>query len=211
MRSPVRRDSMGMVMRLVTLSDDNVERVVGHPPLAWLVVAPDERAAYDEARAASASRPGPLSRLLRKKPDPVPDLVLGESEGAESISIGRGTAFTTFSQRSAWAGSVPQCVLLAGGRTAGDLEISYGPVRLHTSTEVHALREYLAKVDDQEIRPRRDGKAGDLLRHLGPAARRGRSAWLPYGVMEYLAVLRDFIETAARRVMGVAISLTQGA
>jgi hypothetical protein len=29
--------------------------------------------------------------------------------------------------------------------------------------------------------------------------------------MEYLAVLRDFIETAARRVMGVAISLTQGA
>ena len=47
---------MSMILRMVTLGDANISRVLADPPLVWRVIAPDDPEPYESARRPAASR-----------------------------------------------------------------------------------------------------------------------------------------------------------
>jgi hypothetical protein len=200
--------AMGMVMALATISDANIERVIADPPLVWQIVAADEPELYEQARSETAERPGLFARLLGKKPNNVPDLVLSEHEGGDTDLDKAWHGIHYLLTRTAWEGSAPQNFLLVGGRTAGDLEVGYGPVRLYTAAEVKSIHQHLASVSDAQLRSRFNPQEMMKLEIYPEIWDRppDQDDTLGY-LMESLDTLRAFIETATRRSMGIAISL----
>lgn len=198
---------MSMILGLVTLSDANVERVIADPPLVWQVVAPDDPEAYESARGNA--KPGFFARLLGRSQNAAPDLVFGEGEGEDSDLDKAWHGIHYLLTGTAWAGSSPANFLLAGGRTAGELEVGYGPVRLYTSSEVRAIHAHLQSVTDDGLRARfNPTEMMKLEIYPGIWDRPPEDDDTLGYLMEYWATLRDRIENAARRSLGVAISLT---
>lgn len=197
---------MGMVMGLWTVSDSNIERVIADPPLIWQVVAREDPELYESARREQR---GFFAKLLNKQSERPPDLDLREHEGAETDLDKAWHGVHYLLTRTADAGPAPENFLLAGGRPAGDLEVGYGPVRLHMSAEVKSFHAHLASVTNDELCSRFNAQDMMKLKIYPEIWSRQPDELDPLGYLaEHLDTLRNFIELAAQRDMGIAISIT---
>ena len=200
---------MSMVMGLVTLGDANIRRIVDDPPLVWQLVAPDDPEPYEQARASQAEATNLLGRLFRRKSERPPNLEIGDREGSD---VGLDKAWHGIHYLltgTAWGGDAPLNFLLAGGQTAGDIEVGYGPVRLYSSSEVKRIDDALSAMTEGDLRSRfrpeemmkleiypeiwdRQAEEDDTLGYL----------------IEYLHVLREHVSAAATHGLGLAVYLT---
>ena len=131
-------DTMGMVLELTTLADENIERILADPPLIWRVVAPDEPEFY-EAVTTGASKAVVLGHTPGRKERR--DSAVSRSRTSEPlkasrrISTRRGTGFTTSSPGLPTRATRRGHSSCPGGATVGDIEVGYGPARVFTSAE----------------------------------------------------------------------------
>lgn len=202
---------MGMVLSLCSLSDANIVRVLEDPPLVWQVVAPEDPEMYQRARERGQEL-GLIARLLRRKPSPVPlaaDLVLadGEGEGSDLDKAWHGIHYLL--TRTASAGAPPLDFLVAGGRAVGAEDLGYGPARAFTSGEVQSIDTALRGVPEAELRRRFD-PPDMLAKEIYPAmwdrppAQQDTLGYL----LEYVGTLKEFVESTARRQLGLVIYLS---
>ena len=200
---------MSMIMGLVTLSDSNIQRIIDDPPLVWQVVAPNDPEPYEQARISKADSAGLVARLFRRPPERPPDLQMGDYEGADVDLDKAWHGIHYLLTGTAWAGSPPLNFLLDGGRTAGEIEVGYGPVRLHFSSETKQIQQALSALTDDELRSRFQPNEMMKLEIYPEIWDRSpvEDDTLGY-LMEYVDVLRQQLETAVERGLGLAIYLT---
>jgi len=198
-----------MCTGLVLLGDANIERVLADPPLIWRVVAPDDPDAYEMARAAAA-KPSFLGRLFgRNRRAAATDLVTEppEMETTDLDKAWHGIHYLLTG--TAGEGASPLHFIASGGRDVGDEEIGIGPARVFRSDEVVRIRDALVKVDDVQLRARFDPAEmtrQDVYPDIWSRDPEDDNA-LGY-VMEYVAVLRAFVDKAVAARVGLVVYLT---
>jgi hypothetical protein len=196
---------MGMVMGLITLSDANIRRIVDDPPLVWRLVAPDDPEPYEQARASQAEATNLLGRLFRRKSGRPPNLEIGDREGSDVDLDKAWHGIHYLLTGTAWGGDGPLSFLLAGGQTAGDIDVGYGPVRLHFSSEVKRIDKALSATTDGELRSR--SRPEEMMKLEIYPEIWDRPVALGY-LIEYLRVLREHVSTAATHGLGLAVYLS---
>jgi hypothetical protein len=209
---------MGMVLGLVRLRDETIERLIADPPLVWKVIAPDDPEAYERARheADRPRKPGFFSRLFgappppTEPPRPVRPLELADDEGADVDLDKAWHGIHYVLTGSADAGAAPLDFLLEGGRYVGDEEIGYGPPWAFTSAETKNIADALSAVTDDQIAARYDPRAmaaaGVYPEKLWD---RGDTSGEAFRYLtEYLTILRATVAEAVGRGHGLLLSLT---
>ncbi len=203
---------MSMCLSVAASSDANLDRVLDDPPLIWAVVAPDEPGMLEAARAAQR-KPSLLSRLFggRQRRE------MPGTAGLEPAATGFTNADLDKAWHgihylltgTAWAGEPPLDFLVAGGRAVGDIDVGYGPARVLMAAETARVCDALRAVTDGELRARFD-PADMLAKEIYPEIW-GRPIehddTLGY-LMEYVQVLRRFLEQAVARKLGLVIYLS---
>lgn len=150
---------MGMVIGLVALRDEDIERIHADPPLVWLVVAPDDPEAYEQERAKSK---GLFSKLFGKKAAAeTPTIeILGECDldkawdGVSYLLTGKSCAtFGTVpaGHLSAEDSGFPLNFLIRDSRLVGDIEVGYGQARTFSSAEMRAVHEAMKPFTDEVL------------------------------------------------------------
>ena len=203
---------MGMVAGFVSLSDANIQRVLADPPLVWLVMAPDDPEAYEQARkrAADDAKPGFVSRLFgAKAPPPVTSataLTLGDGEGdvGDIDKSWHGIHFLLTG--TADEGNPPLDFLVGGGAYVGDEDVGYGPARAFTSSETKAIERALALLSDEELE-RRFAPDAMMKAEIYPEIwDRTPPNDDPLGyLMEYVKVIREMLATVTARGHGLLV------
>ena len=208
---------MGMVVSLSSVRDETIERLLADPPLVWQVVAPDDPEAYERARSEADDRakPGLISRLFgaRTQGDaprtPLPPLELTDGEGDLGDLDKSWHGIHYLLTGTADESGTPLEFLVAGGTDVGDEDVGYGPPRVFTSAETRTIATALAAVTDEDLRSRfdpaammraeiypkiwdRDPKDDDTLGYL----------------MEYVAILREAMNTVTSRGHGLLVVLS---
>jgi len=203
-----------MILGLTTLSDANIARVAGDPPLVWRVLAPDDPEHYEEARGAVA-RPSFLGRLFGKgaakapDADPAGPFALGDDEGVSTDLDKAWHGIHYLLTGTAWEGNAPLNFLVAGGREVGDIDVGYGPARVLTAAETRAAHTALAGIGDEALRARFD-PTGMMESEIYPEIwdrSPDEDDTLGY-LMDYVRILRTFLAEAVVRQHGLVISLT---
>jgi hypothetical protein len=202
---------MSMCLGLVTLSDENIARMLADPPLVWLVIAPDDPAPYEEARKSAQRKPSLLGRILGARPfaggEPA-TLVLAEDELMATDLDKAWHGIHYLLTRTAWEGSPPLNLLVAGGTPVGAIDVGYGPARALRSSEIVEAHHALGRISDDELKGRfapeamlkaeiypeiwdRDPAEDDTLDYL----------------MEYVGTLRAFLRDAVEEGRGAVVYL----
>lgn len=144
---------MGMYMEMATLSEENIRKLLGFPPLVWKVLAPDDPEIYAEAAQPRRSW---LDRLFGRRP---------EAPEAPALETGAGELLTQDLDKawhgihylltgSDWEGEAPFDFIVRGGAKIGDIDVGYGPARAFTATETAAIESALADWNEQTLRDR---------------------------------------------------------
>ena len=201
---------MGMVLVLSALADENIDRVLADPPLAWRVVAPDDPDAYEQARREQ-DKPSFLGALLGKGSRRVPeveDLALGDAPGISTELDKAWHGIHYLLTGTADEGEPPWSFLVSGGRTVGDIEVGYGPARVFTSAETHVISEAITPLTDDELRARFRPADMTAKKIYPPIWSRGSPDQETIGyLLEYFALLRAFLRQAADAKLGMVIAL----
>src|SRR5829696_624222 len=147
---------MSMILGLVALSDANIARVLQDPPLVWLVVAPDDPEAYENARNEEAKKPTLLSKLFRRA-QPVtsaPDLEMSGVEGLETDLDKAWHGIHYFLTGTAWEGEPPRNFLVSGGTEVGNIEVGYGTARVLTAAQTREALDAVNELSDEDLKAR---------------------------------------------------------
>ena len=201
-----------MILGLYTASDQTIDRIVEHPVLIWQLDPPDD----SESGIIQPHRKpkwGLVSRILGKSKQPrrpaePPELDVTSDERniTDLDKAWHGIHFLLTG--SAWEGDPPLNFLVCGGRKVGDIDIGYGPARVFRAIEVHGISCALSifspevlkerfdpvRMTQEDIYPtiwNRDPSEDDALGYL----------------LEYFAVLKDFVQKAADRNLGLVITI----
>ncbi|HZI50489.1 MAG TPA: YfbM family protein [Terriglobia bacterium] len=200
---------MGMYLELIPLSNENISKVLQDPPLVWKVVAPDDPEPYETARK-EASSAGFFSKLFGGRRPPDPALTLSDGEG-DSASLSLDKAWHGIHYmltRSAWEGEEPLNFLVSGGKEVGDLEVGYGPARVFTPDQVQRIHSALRPLDEAFLRGRFNPTEMMKLEIYPEIWDRDPSDDDTFGYcMENFTGLKDFIETAAGRKIGLLVCI----
>jgi hypothetical protein len=201
---------MGMVLGLTTISDGNIERLLADPPLVWLVVAPDDRDLYEDARreqkpsflAGLFGRPGP-------EPPPPADLTHADGEGVSADLDKAWHGIHYLLTGTADGGEPPLSFLVTGGQEIGEIEVGYGPARAFTAAETQTIADAFARMGDQDLLAGFD-PPDMMAKEIYPEIwDRTPPADDPIGYLrEFLPVLRSFLRQAADARMGMVVTLT---
>ena len=208
---------MGMVLGLIRLRDETIERLIADPPLVWKVIAPDDPEAYERARreADRPKKPGFFSRLFGAPPPTEPPrsvrpLELAADEGADVDLDKAWHGIHYVLTGSADAGAAPLDFLLEGGRYVGDEDVGYGPAWAFTSAETKNIAAALSAVTDDQIaaryNPRAMAAAGVYPEKVWD---RGETSDEPFQYLtECLTILRATVAEAVARGHGLLLSLS---
>jgi hypothetical protein len=188
---------MGMVMGLLSVSDETIRRLLADPPLVFKLLAPDDPDLYDEARADSSA------------PDGDDELELGESESHHLYLDKAWHGLHYLLTGTAWEGAPPLNFLLAGGQKVGDIEFGPGPVSVLSAAEVAQAARALSALTDESIRSRFDPPAmmrADIYPAIWdrPPAEDDTLGYL----MDYLGQLRRFLSSTAAAGQGLVVSFS---
>jgi len=202
---------MGMCLALCTLSDENIQKVLKHPPLIWKVIAPDDPEVYAEASREESD--GFFTKLFGLKrqlqTEEVPHLEFAEDEVSDTDLDKAWHGIHYLLTQSAWERDGPLAFLVSGGSQVGELDVGYGPARALTSEQVRAVDEALQPVDEGFLKGRfKPGEMMDL--EIYP------EIWDPDPhaddafryCAEYFAELKSFVARAAQRKLGVVLYLS---
>lgn len=199
---------MSMILSLVALGDVNISRVLADPPLIWQVIAPDDLAMYEAARAAQ--KPALLSRIFRrdKSSTDASPLELSSFEGG-SVDLDKAWhGIHYLLTTTAWGGDRPLNLLVAGGTPVGDLDVGYGPARAFTAAQTRAAHEALATLTDDELRLKFD--ASDMMsKEIYPEiwdADSDEDDPVAY-LIEYAGTLRGFLRETTKAGLGTVVYL----
>lgn len=200
---------MGMCLGLVALSDANIQRLLQDPPLVWQAIAPEDPAAYENARAEE-SKPTLLSRLLRKaKPvTSVPDLELSGAEGLTTDLDKAWHGIHYFLTGTAWEGEHPRNFLLGGGTEVGDIDVGYGAARVLTAAETREALNVVNELSYEDLKARFDPQ--DMLaKEIYPDIwDRDPKEDDTFGYLdEYFQTLRGFLSQTVDEGLGLVIYL----
>ena len=189
---------MSMILRLVTLSDTNIENLLRDPPLVWRVIAPDDLEPYEAAREQEG----------RSDPNP-PDLFSASGEGYSEHLDKAWHGIHYLLTGTAWEGTMPLSFLLAGGREVGDIDVGYGPARVFTAAETKEIAAALATVHAPGLRARFD--AHDMaVKDIYPSIwDRTAQDDDPLGyLVAYFGTLRGFLGQSVQDGLGFVVYTT---
>jgi len=140
---------MSMILELITLSDHNIERLLEQPERVWQVINPDSgpgSATSAGAETAPPAKRGFFQRLFGGKNVPVAalppqgprDLSFAPDE-LQRLDLDKAWGGLHFLLTgTAWEGEPPHSFLLDGD-TVGDIDVGYGPARVHRSAALPSL------------------------------------------------------------------------
>ncbi len=192
---------MSMILGLSALCDEDVGKVLAHPPLIWKVLDPEDPEAGEPAKKG-----GLLARWFGPPAPAAPEL---SGEGTDQTDLDKAWHGIHFLLTgTAWEGDWPLSFLLRGGAQVGDIDVGYGPARAFTSAEVREIAAALAPIDEGTMRSRFDpDKMTELdiyptIWDRDPA----EDDTLGYCV-EYFGILKEFVTRAAARGDGIVIHL----
>jgi Domain of unknown function (DUF1877) len=178
---------VSMMLVMVALSEHNLQRVWSDPGLA--------------SRAISTDFPD-------DRPGGELDLTPGEGEVGELDKAWHGIHYLL--TQTAWEEAPPLGALVGGHQLPDDqVEWGFGPPWILAASETAAFADALAALSNDELVARFD-PADMMEKKIYP------QIWdrdpedddtLGY-LMEYLAVLRDFVRTTAERRFGLLIAIT---
>jgi len=197
---------VGMTGELISVSDENIERMLKDPPQVYRVVCPDDPRAYEEARH-EADKPSLLGRIFGRRPglNSAVDLELTRNEGNSCFLDKAWHGLHYLLTGTAWKGKPPLNFILAGGRQVGRYVETY---RVLTAAEVAAADEALGGLSDEELRNRfrpKDMLKQDIYPEIWNRNPADDDA-LGY-LMEYAADLRKFLRTVAGHHLGLLVSI----
>lgn len=201
---------MGMCLGLTTIGDANLARLFRDPVLVWQLVAPDE-AEEHAAEAAEAAPPSFWSRLfgtLRKRPARAV-LELSDHEG-QTIDLDKAWhGIHYLLTGAADEGEPPANFLLAAGRPVGDIDLGLGPARGLSADETARAAAVLRSRSDAWLRARFD-PADMMAKEVYPGIwdRDPRDDDTLGYLMEYVVILRRFLDAAVERRLGLLVYLT---
>lgn len=199
---------MGMYLEMYTLSDANIQKILADPPLIWKVIAPDDPAVYENARAES---PGAFGKILGhgngKTVQPV-ELLFTDDEVIDIDLDKAWHGIHYMLTKSAWEGEAPLNFLLKGGIAVGNIEVGYGPARVFTSNEVHRINTALKPIDGNFLKSRFDPTEMTRVQIYPDIWQRGPEEDDTFGYCEeYFGILKSFVAQAADRNLGILICL----
>lgn len=198
---------MSMILRLCTLSDKNIERLIADPPLIWKVVAADDPDTYAQARQEASQ--GFLSKLFGRKTSPVTDFSLTDGEGGCVRLDKAWHGIHYLLTGTAWEGEEPLNFLVSGGREVGDIDVGYGPARALTSKQVQSLNTALQPIDEAVLKSRFNPSEMMALEIYPEIWDRDPAEDDAFGYCaEFFEVLKSFVAQTAEQKMGLIVYVT---
>jgi hypothetical protein len=201
---------MSMCLSLMTLSDENIQRLLKDPPLVWQAVAPEDSEMYEAARGEEATHSF-LSKLFgrARPPADVPDLTMSSAEGHSTDLDKAWHGIHYLLTGTSWEGEHPRNFLVSGGTAVGKIDVGYGPARTLTAIETRQVHATLAALSDEQLTARFNPK--DMLaKKIYPEMWDSDPAdddTLGY-LMEYVQALRGFVGQAANDGVGLLVYLS---
>lgn len=197
---------MGMYATFNAVSDANISAILETPQLIGGIVFKEEPDIYWEDSKDTAKL-NLFEKLLGKKPVPMtpserPRLTLTENESNE-IDIDKAWHGIHYClTQDIGEGNHPLGFILYGGRSAGDIEVGYGPARLFTSVETAAISTLLEKVSSDDLK---ENYKPEKMDDVYPSV-----IWMRTDednfeyIDEYFAVLKNFLSACVRDGLGMA-------
>jgi Domain of unknown function (DUF1877) len=203
---------MGMVLALVSIDDQSLEKLRADPPLIWKVLAPDDPEMYEAERKERSEGQSWFSRLFGKKeegtppaeghvpiPKPVEEIDLDKSwHGIHYLLTG-----------TAWEGDAPLNFLVLGGKEIGDIDVGYGTARAFSSSEVRTILNAIEPITQQTLGGRFDGAAMMKLEIYPEIWDRDPAddPVLEY-CTEYFESLKNFLGRTSERGLGMLVYIS---
>lgn len=194
-----------MSMWLVSISADNIDRVLLYPPLFWQIFEPAHPSSFHSAARSHRSQfgmptdaRGLMSRILQPMSGPL-SLADGEGERAFLSDAWRlidGLLAKGRKQRAVQT-------FLSGGQLVPGLKIPLNRcVRLHRSNVVAATQRQFAAISNGALALRCDDR---LWRRHGPSARDVEDTCPWEYLWRYLEQMRAVLNHAADGMHGIAV------
>lgn len=137
-----------MIGNLVRVSDSKLDELHANPESILSFLYPD---------AFSQSKPGLLARLFGSKPKAPKHEVTSTIDECDQTDIDKSWhAIHFLLTDSDWDGDFPNCFLVSGGRSIGDVDVGYGPSWSFTSTETSDIHSFLLGLSNDELKSRLD-------------------------------------------------------
>ncbi len=196
---------------MLTLSDENVEKLLRHPPLIWRLVEPDNPDFYLEATGAN-KKPGLVGKLLGKvgvkNATKIPEFELMDAEGAEEDLDKSWHGIHYLMTGRAWEGVFPLDFLICGGEEVGDIDMGSGPARAFRTAEVREIAMALAGIEAEALVDRFDAEemmSQRIYPEIWLSGAGGKDA-LDY-CLEYFEVMKGLVQHAAHENVGIVVHL----
>lgn len=144
---------MGMYTELTTLSDENIDRLLGYPPLIWKVIAPDDPEVFADAIRPRRSL---LDKLLGRQPAPpvVPEIAFGQQELVRTDLDKAWHGIHYLLTGSEWDGEPPLDFIIQGGTEIGTIDVGYGPARAFRAAQAAEIQAAIGPLDRDTLRAR---------------------------------------------------------
>ena len=195
---------MGMCLALHSVSDENINKILKQPELVWRLIAADDPEVYEEA-VRNKTKVGFLSKFFGKKDSiEIPDFTFIKGENIEDDLDKSWQGIHYCLNKTAYEAEPPMDFIIDGGRTAGDVEVGYGPVRLFNSEIVKSIESKISSISIEDISANYDPKEMDELDIYPNIWERDGDEGLEY-ITEYFASLKYFIANCARNNIGMAL------
>lgn len=194
---------MGIVCTLVSISNENIDRLHSEPALIWRFLNPDEPELY-LSEIGTGYKPGFIGRLFGKTeipvPESVPDISLRADE-REEVDLDKSWDGIGFCLKSLAGRSIPD--IFESGREVGGVEIGYGPALTLDSSMVNEIANAIEPVTEAEIlsvlRP-------ELMGKVYPSGMWSRGEdWHSEYLLENFTSLREFFLSLREASFGVCV------
>jgi hypothetical protein len=207
---------MSMIMSLLTVRDETIDRLLSEPPLIWRLLATDNPDFYFlEIGAPTITQPtGVFAPFAGKRRDTqsekapeLPNLMLTADEniGTDLDKAWHGIHFLL--TKSQWEGEEPLCFIVRGGEPIGEVDVGYGPARAIRSDKVRQWSRTLEQISTEEFRSRFDPKLMMAESIYPQIWDRDPSEDDTIGYLtEYFKSLKDFLKAAASKGMGLIVT-----
>jgi hypothetical protein len=198
---------MGICLALHSVSDENIEKILKTPPLIWRLIGADDPGMYLEAIREN-TKSGFLAWLLNKQPDidsiEVPDLtfVEGENIGDDLDKAWHGIHYCL--NKTEYDAEAPLDFITAGGESAGEVDVGYGPARLFDGKTVKEIEKRISHITTERLRENYSPSEMNKMDIYPNIWEREGDEGFEY-IASYFETLQEFISGCSRHGLGMAV------
>ena len=199
---------MGMCLVLHSVSDRNIEKILGQPELIWRLIASEDPDTYINAMK-ERNKPGFLARLFDKSSSPqieVIDLNFIEGENIDDDLDKSWHGIHYCLNKTEYEAPKPMDFITLGGEEAGDVEVGYGPARLFNSETVTEIDSLIRAISTDQLRANYLPTEMSKLDIYPNTWERDDEEGFEY-IAEYFECLKRFVAQCAKHKLGMAIYL----